>query len=211
MLNKLALALSDGFIGIPTLLFNNYKKLNIADNEFIVLMYLINNKSSFNPKEISNILDVRVNEVLEIINSLTEKDLITLKLVTVNGLKEEMYDVSNLYKKLSFLIVNDKKEDDIKSDIFSIFEKEFGRTLSPIEYELIRGWLDNGFEEDIIIEALKEAVFNGVTNLRYIDKILFEWHKKGIKKVSDIKSLKLKKNDKNVNNNAFDYDWLSES
>ena len=32
-----------------------------------------------------------------------------------------------------------------------------------------------------ITSALKEAVINGASNLRYIDKIIYEWTKKGVK------------------------------
>ena len=49
--------------------------------------------------------------------------------------------------------------------------------LSPMEYEIIKAWLDNDMSEELIKEALKEATFNGVSNLRYIDKILYEWGK----------------------------------
>ncbi len=41
-----------------------------------------------------------------------------------------------------------------------------------MEYEIIGAWVEKGFKEQLILEALKEAVYNGVTSLRYIDKIL---------------------------------------
>ncbi|MDF2835252.1 MAG: primosome, DnaD subunit [Paenibacillus sp.] len=62
------------------------------------------------------------------------------------------------------------------SDLFSTFEQEFGRLLSPYECETISGWLDQDrYTEEIILFALKEAVFAGKLNLRYIDRILIEW------------------------------------
>ena len=36
-------------------------------------------------------------------------------------------------------------------------------------------WLQEGYEEDKIILALKEAVAMKKKNIRYIDKILLEW------------------------------------
>jgi len=47
----------------------------------------------------------------------------------------------------------------------------------------------------LIKEALKEAVLNGVNNLKYIDKILYEWCKKGYKKAQDVHK-KTKKQEK---------------
>ena len=50
-----------------------------------------------------------------------------------------------------------------------------------MEYEIIKGWISDKFSYEIIVKALKEAVYNQVTNLNYIDKILYDWNKKGIK------------------------------
>ena len=76
-----------------------------------------------------------------------------------------------------------------------------------MEYEIIGAWLDDNYKEEIIEEALKEAIYNGVTNLKYIDKILSEWRKKGIKEKADIKT---KNKPKNPKKEVFEYDWLNE-
>ena len=57
---------------------------------------------------------------------------------------------------------------------------------------------------------LKEAVFNGVNNLRYIDKIIREWSKKGIKTEEDVINDRKKFQTKKSNKELFDYDWLNE-
>ena len=63
-----------------------------------------------------------------------------------------------------------------QQDVFSVFEQEFGRPLSPMELETISGWLDNDrYPEELIRFALKEAVFAGKLHFRYIDRILLEW------------------------------------
>ena len=109
------------------------------------------------------------------------------------------FDISNLYKKLAFQIINEPDNNsEEKTNLYDNFEKEFGRTLSPMEYQLISGWLDSNYSEEIINCALKEAVFNGVSNLKYIDKILYEWSKKGITKKED----ELYSDD--------EYDWLND-
>lgn len=95
-------------------------------------------------------------------------------------------------------------------DIYSNFEEEFGRTLSPIEYELINSWSES-YNKEIILEALKESVLNGVKNLKYVDKILFEWNKKGYKKIEQIKKDKedfSKK--KRTTVEIPDFDWVND-
>ena len=82
-----------------------------------------------------------------------------------------------------------------------------------MEYEIINGWLDLDYTEELIICALKEAIYNGTTSLRYIDRILLEWHKKGIKTKEDVEKNKIefkKKKEKNKSEELFDYDWLNE-
>ena len=104
-----------------------------------------------------------------------------------------------------------------QSNIFETIEKEFGRTLSPIEYEIIKAWLDNDIDEDLIKEAIKEATFNGVSNLRYIDKILYEWGKLNIKTVKDVENHRKKRAqhreeeaDSNIDLDIVDWDWFDD-
>ena len=78
-----------------------------------------------------------------------------------------------------------------------------------MEYEIINSWIESKISNNLILAALKEAVFNGVSNLRYIDKILFEWNKKGIKKPDDINKAK-KSEEEDKNESFYEYDWLNE-
>lgn len=67
-------------------------------------------------------------------------------------------------------------------DIFTIFSNEFGRLLSPMETEKIASWINNdGHTNELIEEALKQAVYINKFNISYIDKILFEWKKQNIR------------------------------
>ncbi len=192
------------------LLFN-YKKLNITDSEFIILIYLINQSSDiYNPKQISNDLNIDLNNVLELINSLCEKNIIKVEIKKINNVRSEVLNLDYLYEKLALSLskVETKKE----SSIYAVFETEFGRTLSPMEFEIINGWIDTGVSEELIILALKEATYNGVSNLRYIDKIIYEWGKKGIKNKDDVEKdrKQFKGNKKNKNLDDY-YDWLNDA
>ena len=204
-MDKIINLLKEGSIIISKVFFSNYKKLELDEKEFILLCYLMNYNGSFNPKQIGINTGYSFKEVLEIIDSLTNKGFIEIEIRNNSNIKEEYINLDRLYSKLSFLVMNGEEKE--PNNLFSIFEKEFGRTLSPIEYELINAWKDNNYSEELIKEALKEAVLNGVSNLRYIDKILYEWNKKGIKKVTDIE----KKRERTASKvEVFDYDWLNE-
>lgn len=212
MMNKV-IGLLENNLSVPKILLTSYKELKITEKDLIVLIYLINLKNDvFDPSQISADLNLKLPEVLETIENLNNADLLSINTNKNNGILEEVIDISNLYKKLAFQIINEpNKEKEDKSNIYDDFEKEFGRTLSPMEYELISGWLENNYSEEIILCALKEAVFNGVSNLKYIDKILYEWNKKGITKKEDIINHKKKKSKENSKKQElFDYDWLND-
>jgi len=210
--DKLIDFLKQGTLCIPKYLFSNYKKLNITDEEFILIIYLLNTDNiPFNPNSISNELDIKTNKLLQLINSLNEKQLLSINLKKNKvGVMEEYISLDLFYNKLSMMVVDfiNKKEEKIDTGIFQIFENEFGRTLSPMEYEIINGWINENFSNDIIIEALKEATFNGVSSLRYIDRILYEWKKKGVKTINDVSRLQSRHKEKKENIEIFDYDWL---
>ena len=66
--------------------------------------------------------------------------------------------------------------------------------------------------EELIILALREAIYNGVNNFRYIERIINEWNKKGIKTKEDVEKNKQEfKNKNKKKQELFDYDWLNDS
>ena len=199
-------------IVIPRILFINYKKIGLSEKELIFLIYIINNTSVFNPKQISNELNITLSDVMETMETLNSKGIVKLELKKQGNIRNEYINLDGLYEKLTYTILNQEKEE-TKTSIYDIFETEFGRTISPMEYEIISAWLENGTSEETIILALKEAIYNGVSNLRYIDKIISEWSKKGIKTREDVEksriSFKQKKEIK-PKNEILDYDWLNE-
>ncbi|MBW5446587.1 DnaD domain protein [Cohnella sp. CFH 77786] len=72
------------------------------------------------------------------------------------------------------------------TNLFAVFEQEFGRPLSPMEIETINGWLDkDGYDEDLVLFALKESVFAGKLHFRYMDRILLEWSRNRVTNVEE--------------------------
>ena len=206
MLGKLTNILKNEPFYVPNILFKNYRKLNITDSELIILIYLINADNTFNPKQIAKDLNFKLNETMDLINSLIEKNIIKIDIIN-KKVREEIINLDELYNKLAFIVIDGKEKK--SNNLFDIFEKEFGRTLSPMDYEIISDW-QKDFDDKLILLALKEAVFNNVTNLRYIDKIIRDWSKKGIKTEEDVVNDRKKFESKKSNKKLFDYDWLNE-
>lgn len=208
----------DGSIVIPLYLYKIKDKLGLDSDEFLFFIYLYNkgNKIIFNPNVISEDLGLDLITIMNYISSLSDKDLIRVDVLTNDkNVREEYISLDSFYNKLSIIMMEDSNSlNKDKSDtIFSFMESEFGRTLSPSEYEVIKAWISDDTGEELIKEAVKEAVINGVSNLRYIDKILYEWKKKGIKTHEDVEKNKKRFRENRTDNDVevFEYDWLDDN
>ena len=192
------------------LLFKLIKDFDLSLEELLLLVYFINqDKPVFDIKRISIITYLSSNEIMAAFSSLTGKGLVSIKTSKEDGKITEVIDITNTYRAMvSDININIKKQ--ATTNIYTIFEKEFGRPLSPVEYEIIKAWITSGISEELIKGALKEAVFNNVRNLRYIDKILSEWEKKGFKSVDEVDSYLKKKESNNPKQELFDYNWLED-
>lgn len=196
---------------IRPFLFRIIKENNLNINESILLIYLTNQEHpELDLKLINKITFMTNEEILESFSSLTKKGLIKTEIKNCEEKIIECINLDGLYETVAST-VNKTIKKEHKKNIFEIFEIEFGRTLSPIEYELINAWIKSGMDEMIIEEALKEATYNGVSNLRYIDKIIYEWNKKGYKTVEEIRNNKFKKEKPENTPDFFEYNWLDEN
>lgn len=218
---KLIDIFKQGHIVIPLFMLQHYKELKLEIGEFLFLMYLYNlgNKFIFDPSKFASDLNLDIKDAMNYIGTLSDKHFIRVEVMKNDkGLMEEMVLMDDFYSKLSLITmdeVNNVSSTD-NSNIYEVIEKEFGRTLSPMEYEIIRAWLDNDMSEELIQEAIKEATYNGVSNLRYIDKILYEWSKLGIKTAKDVsdnrkKRAKAKEEaSSDVDMDIMDWDWFDD-
>lgn len=188
----------------------NALKADLSLDEFLLMVYFDNSFNSvFDISLISEVTSLSEEKILNAYSKLLSKGIINVKAKKNDfGKISEIVSLDEFYKDIK-LEKNEETKKDVKEDIFSTFESTFGRTLSGMEYEIINAWLESGFSEELILKALEEASYNGVSNLRYIDKVLFEWNKKGIKSGNDLES-NLKKNDDVVvlEDKVLDYNWL---
>ena len=218
--SKLIDIFKNGNIVVPLYLLKNYKELNLEMDEFIFLMYLYNigDKFLFDPIKFSNDLGIDTTLVMNYIGVLSDKKLIKVEVLkNEKNVMEEIVSLDDFYNKITCFTIGDVTKDNDVTDslIFELIEKEFGRTLNSNEYEIIKAWLDNNYSEELIKEALRESVNNNVSSIRYMDKILYEWSKKGINNAEDVLKMKNKHSEKeekdiDIDTEIFDWNWLDE-
>ena len=91
------------------------------------------------------------------------------------------------------------------NNIYDFLQKELGRTLSPTEIEKVKEWEDN----ELTRYAVKVAILNGAYTINYIDTIIYNWQKLGIKSISQAQEETKRHRDKKISK-KIDYtpEWF---
>lgn len=214
--NGLAAGLLEGDVSVPTLLLRTYRKLNLTDQEAMLLIHLM----AFRQKELKEFptieelqsrMSAPAETVIKMLQRLMKDEFLGIEDETdpETGIRYERYDWSPLLYKMAGLLAEEWQDErgrpsggelhvqaksaDVHAvngerDLFTIFEKEFGRPLSPMECETISHWLDEDrYPVELILAALKEAVFAGKIYFRYVDRILLEWSRNRVYTVEQAK------------------------
>ncbi len=171
--------------------------LDINLKEFILILYFINVSCKLDMEDIKDKLCFTEEDIFTSFNSLVNKKYIEMKVENKGGEVIEKILLDPFYDRLA---LNKKTEN--TTDLFALYERELGRTLSSYEFEMINKWKENGTSEQTIKDALKEAILNNVTSFKYIDKIIYEWSKNGVKK-----SINKDSSYKEID----DYNWLEDN
>ena len=193
--NSILSWIEEGVIAIPSFLFSNYKKIGLTDMECMFLLHIhafINKGIEFPTSEqISERMLLSVEQCAQMIGSLIHRGYLSIiKGNTETGIYYEKYSLKPLWERIiDSQSLIEKKDEEVQQKneegaLFSIFEQEFARPLSPMEREMLTMWIDHDHHKPTVIKAaLKEAVISGKMNFRYIDRILFEWKKNGVQTV----------------------------
>lgn len=178
---------------LPTLLLRHYRELNLSNHELVLILQL---KSYMDQGDvfpdigkIAKNMGMKKENVFKAIHQLTQKKVLAIETAEdENGITEDAYSLSLLWEKLIVLLKQeqtkevDVKEEETAKNLYSIFESEFGRPLSPIEMETLVAWVEeDGYSPELIQMALREAILSQVYNFKYIDRILISWEKKNIR------------------------------
>ncbi len=198
----------EGSTAIPNILLKIYSKIGITDFQMMLLIQMIRLNSegevhSPTPEILADYMASDPARIEKELAELLDKEIITTSQYYDHGqdIIFEGYDFESLFLKISdiwsgirakeieetekILRMNaddfpcNNQFDKNTTELISIFEKEFGRLLSPIEVEQIEQWSQE-MEAVLVYEALKRAVLRGKHNFKYINSILFEWKKNNL-------------------------------
>ncbi|WP_416149749.1 DnaD domain-containing protein [Salipaludibacillus sp. HK11] len=185
---------------LPGVLFRHYKDLGLTDIQFLILIHIRQFHQEGHefptPKDLINRMTINEMECTQQLKQLLSHRFIEIvEVKAAADLKiSEAISIEPLFEKLHLYLNEQDVEKDtddkkiLEGQLFQRFEQEFSRPLSPMEMEMISMWIDEDQHESHIIEAaLRESVVSSRLNFRYIDRILFDWKKNGIKTVEQAK------------------------
>ncbi|MGG6797961.1 UNVERIFIED_CONTAM: DnaD domain-containing protein [Streptococcus canis] len=210
-----------GNLVLPSTLLFHYKDIFKSSDDFLVwqFFYLQNTtkRDDLAPSQIANALGKSVADINKIISSLTSQELLDMKTIELAGEIEIIFDASPVLAKLDQLVAKQtateathQEEPNHFKYLVDDFERELGRFLSPFELEdLEKSLHDDKTDPDLIREALKEAVFNGKTNWKYIQAILRNWRKEGIVNLRQVEERKRAREDQNASQVSVSDDFLA--
>lgn len=187
--------LVNGNVSIPSLLLQYYKEIGLNEEECMLLIHVhsfIQKGNQFpTPDQLADRMTCTQAQCTVYLRRFIQQGILSIEQNNQNQLVSETYSLYPLWEKL--ILEHYHKEtnsvsEDQEDALYTIFEKEFGRPLSPIECETLSMWLDQDHHStELIKAALRESVISGKLNFRYIDRILFEWKKNGVKTIEDAK------------------------
>ncbi len=191
-----------GSVSIPRLLLDHYHDLGISDREMMLVIHILTETTEKKdekdiPNSITKKMGISSPEFNNLIQSLQSKGLITINADDKNKKNHHnsYYDLGGLIDQLfelwginQFKQIEKSGNMEIDSKLIAVFEEELGRPLTGFECEHLEKWLLASYSEGLIIEALRRGVSAGIRNFRYLDSILREWEKKGIRTVMEVEA-----------------------
>lgn len=185
-----------GSIALPVMFLSEYKRIGLTEEEVMLIIHImIYQEKALEPlpsiEKIATRMSLSTDKIAKLFRKLTQEGYLEIsEEINEYGLRCESYSISPLYQKLAAAMLENEvaaTEDPQTYDrIFRLFEQEFGRPLSPFECEHLSQWIDqDGYAEELIEAALKEAVFCGKVSFRYIDRILLEWQRNQVHTATD--------------------------
>ena len=214
-------AFKSGNLIIPSALLFHFKEIFDSSDDFLVwqFFYLQNTTSleEVAPRQIAENIGKTLTEVNRSMSHLTEKGLLQYKIIELNGETEVIFDASPALEKLDEILAAKtgdqqpvKTAQNILKDLVDTFQQELGRLLTPFEIEdLTKTIQDDQTNPDLVKAALREAVFNGKANWKYIQAILRNWRREGITSLAQVEAKRAEREATSPQNITVSDDFLS--
>ena len=210
-------AYKTGNLVLPTELLFHFHEIFDNSDDFLVwqFFYLQNTTSleEISPVQIAESIGKSVAEVNRSMSNLTEKGLLQYKTIALNGEIEAVFDALPALERLDEIVesrssVAQTVSQNVLKDLVETFQQELGRLLTPFEIEDLTKTIQDDKTSPELVTALREAVFNGKANWKYIQAILRNWRREGITTVAQVEAKREEREAANPQNITVSDDFL---
>jgi len=193
-------------LALPLAVLKHYKRLGLSDVQMMLLLHLwgmrLEGHTLPSLKTLSERMHLDETAMAATLQWLIEHRFVRItESVDGDGRPSEMYDLRPFFETLSRFSAegmnastsnhaavssepNASKAEGEQTfqSLMQLLEQKLARPLSPIDTEIVMNWLDkDAYSFSLIEAALEEALLLGKNSIRYMDRLLFEWTKRGFK------------------------------
>lgn len=180
-------------IDFKKLLLLKGKSIGLTDQETHILLLMMSLSElgvrPIYPQKVAEFSTLSIKEIDDIMIGLVDRhylDRINLRID---------------FKPLEKLLLGIKVEKKEEVNLVDVFEDAFGRTMSTLDIEYINQFKRTGYDDEMIVSALKEAVKSNALSFRYVERVLENWaHSKNYIK-------KYQEEEPEVSEEVRNYNW----
>ncbi|MDR1961818.1 MAG: DnaD domain protein [Gracilibacteraceae bacterium] len=195
-----------GSVAVPAILLDSYAEMGLNAEEMLFIIHVIQTgawRSGFDAALICQKMGMGQSDLDKIIRGLEKKLVLKPRGaddddLDFSGLPEQLFEIWGIrqYHALKRAAREaggkparlETKLARAEKSFIEIYEKELGRGLTMMECEIVRDWLLDGHSEEMLRHALRKGVESEVRVPRYLDSILREWEKKGLRTVAEVEA-----------------------
>lgn len=169
-------------ISFRSMILDCYKKLGLNELELVVILMvdhlLEQGNTLITGESLSLKMKLSAQEIDEILASLLSRNLVTYEdtgfglITSIENVRVQAYEE---LKKSIHMEEEDGQEAAFnarKAKHISFFEEKYGRGLSPLESGMIGEWINAGFKDEEITDALLDCLRSGTKSIKAVDRAL---------------------------------------
>ncbi|MBW9212088.1 MULTISPECIES: DnaD domain protein [Terrabacteria group] len=153
-------------------ILSHLEELNLNEKESLLVLILdfLNEHDQFiSLAQLGKKLNETESEVEQQLSSLMEKGYLEIG----SSKAGPVFDLKGLF-------LFDQQKEEIKSDLFSIFDQNFNRPLSTTELQKLSDW-QKTYDPKVVLWALREALINEKVSFPYIETCILSAYNDAVK------------------------------
>ena len=184
--------------------------MGMTNEELVLVLHLLSASAKIEMVDLAYRMGLREDDMERLLAQLQKKGFLCvhesqgkaqsfgLQYYDLSGLMDQLFEIWGImsYRQMNSMSAEERVltenngsvevDDQAMAQLKLSFEQELGRVLTQIDCDIIRQWVLAGWSCDLINLALRRGVSAGVRTFRYLDSILREWEKKGIRTVDEV-------------------------